>query len=65
MCSVTKVKCLWFNDPTALISIITRQADRVELGMSQLEFSVTAECQGISFPFAFPFLFPVQREQKK
>lgn len=58
-CSVTKVKYLWFNDPTALIGIITRQAERAELATSQLDFSVTAECQGIPFPF------PVQREQEK
>lgn len=47
--SVCEVTCFCFNDPTALIRIITRQAERGQLAKSQTEFSVTAECQVITF----------------
>lgn len=53
MCSVTKVKCLWFNDPTDLISVITRQAESVELAKSQLEFSVILNVKEFNSPSLF------------
>lgn len=50
-CSATKVTYLWFNDPTALISVTTRQAESVALAKSQLESSVILNVK--EFPF-FP-----------
>lgn len=41
MCSVIKVKYLLFNDPIALISIITKQAERV---VSKATLNVFCHC---------------------
>lgn len=41
MCSVIKVKYLLLNDPTVLISIITKQAERV---VSKVTLSVFCHC---------------------
>lgn len=61
MCSVVKVKYLLFNDPTALISIITKQAERV---VSKATLSVFCHCGMLWNVICLPFPFLCLEREK-